>query len=498
MDATTSSFLLPSNVRDGRGSLRECRGIDSRAEGLGARPSVKTHRQLPFAGSWGPSYGQGMKLDRLLSTARFGNADPSPTPVEHDRDAFERDLDRIVFSESFRRLQNKTQVHSLSINDHVRNRLTHSIEVGSVARSLGTRVGRWLQEEGHSGQEPQRVGNIVQAAGLAHDIGNPPFGHAGEEAIRNWFRGWFGSGNASELLPEQKADFLHFEGNAQGFRILTRLENHRDRGGLQLTYATLGTFTKYPTAAAHIAPAGPVASRKNGFFSQEAAYFAEVASHCDMGTSTGARNVYARHPLSYLMEAADDICYHLADIEDGVELHLIHPTEAMDAYRSLSQTGGQEANSLSGLRAQATTTLVRAVYEAFVNHFQELIDGTMFTPLTHLTPYREGLLALKDLARVRIFESEAKLRTELAGQQAVEGLLERFVPAVHAFVEDRSGAGSSEERTKKLLRLIDKELNRLQSTQNMYEALLLVTDFVSGMTDRYAVELYRTLQGVRL
>ena len=262
-----------------------------------------------------------MNWDQLLSKTRLRRVTAAP-PV--GRNEFQRDRDRIVFSYAFRRLADKTQVHPLSKNDHVRTRLTHSIEVASVGRSLGYLVGQVIVPR--HGLESQaftadHFGYIVEAACLAHDLGNPPFGHSGEAAISKWFKDDAKAGKLLEKLSDQqKKDFLSFEGNAQGFRIITNLENYHHDGGLQLTHAVLGAFTKYPCSSCFSKSTNHVGCKKNGFFAAEHKYFADVAEGTGIQPVDNSRKAWFRHPLAFLTEAADDICYIIADLEDGFEV----------------------------------------------------------------------------------------------------------------------------------------------------------------------------------
>src|SRR6185312_8848969 len=234
-----------------------------------------------------------------------------------------QDLDRITFSAPFRRLANKTQVHPLYDNDHVHHRLIHSLEVSSVGRTLGMDVGQWLVDERKLGDiKPDKISGIVQAACLAHDIGNPPFGHSGEQAIGAWFEDRLSAptGICERLDPKHHQEFKKFEGNAQGFRILARKEMYVDEGGMRLSLAVLGAFTKYP-ATANISAEKPEAYcglKKYGLFENDAGLFAEAAEALGLPEmrSAGGR-WWKRHPLVFLMEAADDICYNIMDLEDA-------------------------------------------------------------------------------------------------------------------------------------------------------------------------------------
>ncbi len=272
-----------------------------------------------------------MDWTRLLSTRRFGQ--DHKDPVIASRSPFHKDQDRIVFSSAFRRLQDKTQVHTLAESDYVRTRLTHSMEVASVGRSLGANAGQVIIDRHLKGSDynPADFGHIVSAACLAHDIGNPPFGHFGEEIIRHWFaKGKGAEGRAEGLTPAQMRDFELFEGNAQGFRVLTKLQNWRNSGGLRLTYATLGTFMKYPRVSSVSAPApGDSGAKKFGVMQSELDAFREIAAELGL-LKRGTEDYWCRHPLSYLVEAADDICYSIVDIEDGYKLGRLAYDETED------------------------------------------------------------------------------------------------------------------------------------------------------------------------
>ena len=289
-----------------------------------------------------------MDWNRLLSRIRPGLSRPHPD--SEARTDFQRDFDRIVFSSAFRRLQDKTQVFPLSQSDYVRTRLTHSLEVSSVGRSLGTMVGdRVIRRHDLKGVYPQDFGAVVAAACLAHDIGNPPFGHAGEDAIRLWFAASATGQAVLETLSEpQRQDFLRFEGNAQGFRIITRLQSPDNRGGMQLTCALLGAFTKYPRAAWLSVPSPlGVAFRKFGFYQDDRDLFAEVAGH--LGLDEVAPGAWRRHPLAWLVEAADDICYRIIDVEDAFRLQQLRFEDVRDLLLPLTGSAEQAERKMAHL-----------------------------------------------------------------------------------------------------------------------------------------------------
>lgn len=419
------------------------------------------------------------------------------------RDLFQQDIDRIVFSHAFRRLAHKTQVHPLSENDHVHTRLTHSIEVSSVGRSLGTLVGTAISRKlRRSSLSPDAFGYVVQAACLAHDIGNPPFGHGGEEAICSWFSA---SENAKRLFdgsltPVQRNDLTHFEGNAQGFRILTQLENYKWSGGLQLTYAVLGTFSKYPTSSLSVSTSkGPIGTAKVGFFDSERPYFAKVAQKVGLMTRAGFSAAWCRHPLAFLVEAADDICYAIIDIEDGYDLGYLTFKEARDI---LAPIAGKRANLrpkmaandiIRKLRAVAIGELTGAVAEAFLGNEKSLLAGSFSDELLACTKYKSHIEKAKDVGRKKIYWSERKTKIEIAGTEIIGGLLNFFV----AVVLDLERASWKIDRltgnSQKLSRLMPDHLERARCR---YDGLLCVTDFISSMTDRYALDLYRKLKGI--
>ena len=280
-----------------------------------------------------------MDWKTLLAEQRLRRPDFDSQP---DRSPFQQDLDRVVFSAAFRRLAHKTQVHPLSDNDHVHTRLTHSIEVASVGRSMGTIVGSQIAANLKNPQiTPDTFGYIVQAACLAHDIGNPPFGHSGEDTIGRWFNSSEQSSTifGLDMKDVEQNDLKYFEGNAQGFRILTQLENYHWNGGLQLTYAVLSTFSKYPrSSVVHPIPNDSyIGGKKIGFFDSERHYFEQIASGVGLIERNKPLHYWCRHPLAFLVEAADDICYAIVDIEDGFALGYLSFIEVRELLSSIAK-----------------------------------------------------------------------------------------------------------------------------------------------------------------
>jgi len=443
-----------------------------------------------------------MDWNKLLSTKRLGRAagpDDAPPP----RTEFTRDYDRIIFSSAFRRLQDKTQVFPLAKSDYVRTRLTHSLEVASVGRSLGMLAAEVIaqkQPELRSVVLPHDVGTILATACLAHDIGNPPFGHAGESAIQEWFEG---NRAIDGLSGAERMDLLKFEGNAQGFRTLCTVQQAPQRGGLQLTCAVLGTFTKYPRASeVDEAQRSGVSGKKFGFMQSEAVLFQELAEELGLIRKSGTAKAWHRHPLAFLVEAADDICYHVMDVEDGYKAGCISFEEISDLHKPwLSDERWKRGEGIEDLgrrveyfRAVSVDAMVRAAVMAFADNYDGLMDGAFDEELTAKVEHCQELKAFKTLAREKVYCVRPVVEIEACGFEVIGGLLEAFVAAINAKAT-KSGTGKG--RTRTLLSLMPKsrvELERL----NTYERTLLATDFVSGMTDSFAVELYQRIRGISL
>ncbi|MCU7946609.1 MAG: dNTP triphosphohydrolase, partial [Candidatus Thiodiazotropha sp. (ex Cardiolucina cf. quadrata)] len=289
-----------------------------------------------------------MNWSQLLSRKRLGTSDHSTSSAT--RTDFQRDLDRIVFSSAFRRMQDKTQIFPLSKIDYVRTRLTHSLESSSVGRSLGTLVGEQIiSRHGLTENEASDFGDICAAACLAHDIGNPPFGHSGEDAIRHWAEtANYGQQRVAVLQGSQREDFLNFEGNSQGFRVVTRLQNRDNPGGLQLTCATLAAFTKYPRESCiGKGRFDGVSANKPGFTAQDQNNFTEVAETVGLVRRDPVLAIWHRHPLAFLVEAADDICYRVIDIEDGFRLGHLSFQEAMELFNAVLPDSSKQNSRLS-------------------------------------------------------------------------------------------------------------------------------------------------------
>ncbi len=447
-----------------------------------------------------------MDWNRLLSRARPGLSRQHPD--SEARTDFQRDFDRIVFSSAFRRLQDKTQVFPLSQSDYVRTRLTHSLEVSSVGRSLGAMVGDSVIRRHHlKGVYPQDFGAVVAAACLAHDIGNPPFGHAGEDAIRLWFTASASGRAVLERLTEaQRQDFLRFEGNAQGFRIITRLQSPDNRGGMQLTCATLGIFTKYPRGSVlPVAPLPGIAFKKFGFYQDDLDLFAEVAGQ--LGLEPVAPGAWSRHPLAYLVEAADDICYRIIDVEDAFRLQQLRYEEVRDLLLPL--TGEPERaqrkmdritrpkERIEYLRAKAIGAIIEQVHQCFMTHEDAILAGAFTEELLDAIPAADAMRALKECGEQQVYVSRPVVEVEVAGFEVLGGLLEAFVTTVNDIADHGPNASS---RSRMLIYLIPEQfvgLGRVPAA-DPYRRALAITDFVSGMTDSYAVALFKKLTGMSL
>lgn len=439
--------------------------------------------------------------EKLLSADRLGAGKAPGTP---ERTAFQQDYDRIVFTSAFRRMKDKTQVFPLSKSDYVRTRLTHSLETSCVGRSLGAVVGREIiARHGLQHVESGDFGAIVAAACLAHDIGNPPFGHAGEDAIREWFR-------TSDLLerhqftPAQRADFERYEGNAQGFRIVTRLQSPANPG-LQLTSAVLATFTKYPRPSdIGTDELDGKSAKKFGFFQQDAAAFQQVAR------STGLieripGTVWRRHPLAFLVEVADDTCYLIVDLEDAAKLGFV---PYKDAELLLADLAGSTVNGgrlerlhdpkerLEYLRAKAIGRLLESAASVFLENEDAILNGEFDEELLEQSPIAIPLQAVLRLAKETIYTARPALEIETAGFEVLGALLGLFSNAVEA----RAGRGRFTTRDRMLLKLLPTQFlgHGGEPDPDPYIRLLQVADFVAGMTDSYAIDMFRKLKGFDL
>ncbi|RYX80757.1 deoxyguanosinetriphosphate triphosphohydrolase [bacterium] len=451
--------------------------------------------------------------EKLLCSSRLGLSAHN-SPIFPGRTEFDRDYDRIVFSEPFRNLQDKTQVFPLSPSDYTRTRLTHSLEVSCVGRSLGQLGGEYLVEKGLLPDDvsPFNIGMIVAAACLAHDLGNPPFGHSGEDAIQQWAARQLNNKSLlQDFTEEERRDFLRFEGNAQSFRILAKTQGREHRGGIRLTHATLGTLFKYPRPSCVADDvmqqfSSDVAFKKFNYFQAEAELAVEVCRVT--GVPERAAGVYARHPLTFLMEAADDICYAIVDLEDAHRLKLISFETLRDllhplcyADYSFPDEKFEHDTAVVMLRSYAISSLVQACIEVWKEQLESIENGTFGDSLIKASGLFESYRALKQFAREKVYDDERVLLIEYAGYETLGGLLDFFYSAIVARGEA----------------LRDRKLRRIMPISNLrfggqtqdspeayleslsaYERLLCVTDYISGLTDSAAVDLYQKLSGIKL
>lgn len=435
-----------------------------------------------------------MEWNQLLTTERYAHG--AMTRQEMGRSHFHKDHDRIVFSSAFRKLTGKTQVHPLAINDQIHTRLIHSIEVGSVGRSLGIKVGERIADQLPDWIEPDDLGVIVQSACLAHDIGNPPFGHAGEYAIQDWFRQPSNESLLETLSDQQRMDLQTFEGNAQGFRIVTQVEYHLFEGGLRLTYPTLGSMLKYPWSVDH-------SGSKNKFscFHSEQGILNELAERLGLHKKEDGR--WCRHPLSYLMEAADDICYAIIDLEDAVELQILEYEEVRPILQTLCQDRWKDLKldeqsgshrKLAALRGRAMQASIDAIVDAFMESLPAIMAGNFNSDLISVSvPHiLDGMQAAKELARNKVFKSSAKTETEIGAYAVINTLLSAFIPAGFELYQ-RKGTEGLSYRSQKILDLLGNDAP--DPNASLYEIFQRFLDYLSGMTDNYATYLARQVGG---
>jgi dGTPase len=442
-----------------------------------------------------------MNWKQLLSSNRIGKT----AKADSFRSAFEQDYDRIIFSHPFRRLQDKTQVHPLPEYDFVHTRLTHSLEVSSVGRSLGKKVGESILEKypdlSISGFSSYDFGAIVAAAALAHDIGNPPFGHSGESAISDFFNSKdMTTLFKSHMTANQWADIIDFEGNAQGFRLMNQTN------GLQLTNATLAAFTKYPRPSLISSPDKSKKSQKKyGYFQSDKNVFEDLATEVGL-KKYNDEGIWSRHPLAFLVEAADDICYQVIDLEDGCRLELVSYEETVGLLGSIIGNTfdpaklakySSDAERIGVLRAMAIGKLVDECVTVFLDHEPQLLAGEFDRALTGLIPSKDILKKIEKISIIKIYQSRKVLEKEAAGFEVLPGLLEAFTTAVFHYYIDKT---HFTKKLENLIRLLPEDVRTKmdQSSDSLYELLMATIDFISGMTDSHAISLYRKIKGISM
>ena len=446
-----------------------------------------------------------MNWEKLLSLKRYGDQ-TIRRRIDQDeaRLGFEVDFDRIIFSDSFRSLQDKTQVVPLSKTDFVHTRLTHSLEVSVVARSLGRIVGKYVIEKypelEEKGFRSNDFGAIVAAAALSHDIGNPPFGHSGEKSIGEFFLSGKGQQFKSHLNPKQWQDLVDFEGNANGFKILCESVNNI-QGGLRLSYATLGAFIKYPKESLPKKPSQHIADKKYGIFQSELGFFKELVDELGLKKRGKDTDVsFSRHPLAYIVEAADDICYTIIDFEDGINLGLISEDYALEylinlvrdtintkKYNSLQNT----KDRISYLRALAIGNLIQEAARIFIENEDQILKGDFNHSLLEKCKYEAQINDIIKLSVDKIYQSKEVIEKEIAGYQVIADLLDVFLTSVN-----NKHAHKLSNYDKLVLMLLPDKYK--QTSDDLYSRILSVCNLVANFSDSSAILLHKKIKGIDL
>ncbi|MGC4129135.1 MAG: deoxyguanosinetriphosphate triphosphohydrolase [Bergeyella sp.] len=447
-----------------------------------------------------------MDLNTIFTSQRTGNHGSTTS----SRTDFQRDYDRIIFSSAFRRLQNKTQVFPLPGSVFVHNRLTHSLEVSSVGRSLGTLAGEFIVDHyGNEISEESRnfylhnLNHVIASACLCHDIGNPAFGHSGEDAIASYFER-----NESDLKQKfsekEWSDLLNFEGNANAVRVLTNQQKGKDKGGLQLTFTTLASIAKYPCES--VAKNKKVINRKKfGFFQNEKETFLEIAKGTAMITESEEPVIFKRHPFVWLVEAADDICYNIIDMEDAHRLGIVNTSDCENLFIDLIKSENSDLSRvedklgiitnknerISYLRAKVINALINQSIEIFRKNFDKILNGTLDKALLDI--YKNdnpALQHIEDFSIEKIYNHRAVVEIENAGYNVMYELLNHFIPSVLKPQDERKSYD------KKALKLVPGQFRYDEAGSSDYQKTLGIIDYVSGMTDNYATDLYRKIKGI--
>ena len=468
-----------------------------------------------------------MRWEQLLSTKRPREAVVKPKQKEDLRSEFEKDYHRIIGSASFRRLQDKTQVFPLDKSDFIRTRLTHSLEVSSYGKSLGQNIGEYIltyiKDPNFTWKDKEEICNILECAGLIHDIGNPPFGHFGESVIRDWFKRnlpimKFKGETVENLLTEQmREDFYHFEGNAQALRLVTKLHYLVDEHGMNLTYALLHTIVKYPVPSVGIdKTTGNIKDKKMGYYYADKDIFESIVKE----TGTDGK----RHPLTFILEAADDIAYKTADIEDAYvkgfisyyqlkeELRQLQESEPGNSFRPLDKlehkyesgvnrgVSNPEEYAVKNWIVQVQGFLINCATYGFTSNYNAIMEGTYGKDIFCGT-YGEGLMnLLGDMAYRRVFTTPSIYKMEVAESVIMDFLMDKFVKAVLYYDTDVK----LNDIDKRVVSFISenyksayhKQAEGKDENEKLYLRLLLVTDYICGMTDSYAKRLYQELNAV--
>ncbi len=446
-----------------------------------------------------------MNWEQLLSLKRHGDTKKRlRSEQDENRLGFEVDYDRIIFSTAFRSLQDKTQVIPLSDTDFVHTRLTHSLEVSVVARSLGRMVGSEMLKKYPNlkklGYKSTDFGAITAAAALAHDIGNPPFGHSGEKAIGSFFKDGKGVQYQSELTEKEYQDLIDFEGNANGFHLVSQSDNGQD-GGIRLSYATLGAFMKYPKESLPKKPTNHVADKKYGFFQQDKNIFLDVANDLNLKQTRNGETVsFSRHPLTFLVEAADDICYTIIDFEDGINLGLIEEEKALEFLMNLVRSAidtqkyaqlSTTKSRVSYLRALAISALIQEAVAVFLKNEESILNGTYATGLIDKCKYEPQIKDIINISIRKIYQSTEVVEKEIVGYQVISKLLESYTAAV-----EHNVTGNTSHFDKLILNTLPETASFNSAV--LYERLLGVSNYVASLSDSKALLLYKKQMGLIL
>ena len=440
-----------------------------------------------------------MDWNKLITTARLGSSGRRKTGDDDLRTEFQRDYDRLIFSSAFRRLQNKTQVFPLPGSVMVHNRLTHSLEVASIGKSLGNKLSSRLKSELNlSFPGIDELGVIVSTACLAHDLGNPPFGHSGEMSISSYFSDGEGKKFSTEVSQQEWSDLISFEGNANAFRILSHQFNGKRKGGMALTYSSLASLIKYPF------PSGAIEGKnKYGYFQSDKFLFEEVMNELEIVCINKEKNIYARHPLVFLVEAADDIAYQLMDLEDAMKLRILTEEKTAELFLNFFDKEKDERffkikesvyNSVSDtneriafLRAGVIGKLIDECINLFMQNYDEIMTGKFQQSLIKNInePSVSAMKKVSNLSVSQIYKHPDVISVELSGYNILGFLLNEFTNAI---ISQDSGY------SKKLLSLMPEQYKI--KTNNIYIKLQSVIDFISSMTDVYALKLYKDIKGI--
>jgi dGTPase len=450
-----------------------------------------------------------MKFETIFTEKRVGS-DKISTGT---RSGFQRDFDRLIFSSAFRRLQNKTQVFPLPGTAFVHNRLTHSLEVASVGRSLGKMIGEKISEAYRSNEEVYEfyryeLANVIAAACLAHDIGNPAFGHSGEKAISNYFIENAGTKIDGILLKDffsekEWKDLSSFEGNANAVRILTHGFRGKFKGGFGLTYTTIASILKYPCESIAVNKAFRH-RKKYGFFQTEKETASSIMRELQMIEEGKEPVIFKRHPFVYLVEAADDICYSIVDMEDAQRLGILRKSEVEESFmqviRSLSNADAgrtytyykdiEDTNeAIAFLRARIINLFANSCTDVFLSNREPILNGNFNdTLIDHIEKACGALKPIQEISVKKIYEHDTVIQIEIAGYNVMSELLGLFVPALLK--------GTTSHKEQKVLKLFPYQFTEFESQSSQYEKVMNALDFLSGMTDEYATEMYRRLKGI--